>query len=67
MVEGGVYLDFSWVFVLRPLDELRTRLIVRTRADYEPPVLRLAEVPLGLVDLFHVSTMFRGIKARVEA
>lgn len=67
LVKGGVYLDFSWAFVLRPLHEQRTRLIIRTRADYAPPVLQLAEVPLGLVDLYHVSTMFRGIKARVDS
>lgn len=67
LIEGGVYLDFSWAFVLRPLDKERTRLIVRTRADYQPPLLKLAEIPLGLVDLYHLSTMFRGIKARVAA
>lgn len=67
LIEDGVYLDFSWAFVLRPFDEERTRLIIRTRADYEPPTLRLAVVPLGLVDLLHVSTMFTGIKARVAA
>jgi hypothetical protein len=67
LVEGGVYLDFSWSFALRPLDAGRTRLLIRTRADYQPPLMRLAEVPLGLVDLFHVSTMFAGIKARVAS
>lgn len=67
LVEGGVYLDFSWALVLRPLDGDRARLIIRTRADYRPSLLRLIWVPLGLVDLFRVSTMFRGIKARVEA
>lgn len=67
LVRGGTYLDFSWAFVLRALDEERTRLIIRTRANYQPPLLRLAEVPLGLVDLYHVSTMFAGIKARLAA
>lgn len=66
LVEGGVYLDFSWAFVLRPIGDNSTRLIVRTRANVAPPWARLAEVPLGLVDLYHVSTMFREIARRVE-
>lgn len=66
LIAGGVYLDFSWAFVLRPLADGQTRLLVRTRANYEPPGLRAAETPLGLVDFYHVSTMFRGIAQRVE-
>lgn len=66
LVDGGVYLDFSWAFVLRPVGEDSTRLIVRTRANVAPRWARLAEVPLGLVDLYHVSTMFREIAGRVE-
>ena len=62
----GVYLDFSWAFVLIPIDGLTTRLIIRTRANVKPPWTRLAEIPLGLVDLYHVSTMFRGLARRVE-
>lgn len=66
LVEGGVYFDFSWVFALRPADDHRTRLVVRTRADYEPKWFRPFEA-LGLVDLYHVSTMFRGIRRRATA
>jgi hypothetical protein len=64
LVDGGLYLDFSWVFVLKAVDPGSTRLVVRTRASYEPRWLWLAEVPLGLVDLLHVSMMFRGITRR---
>lgn len=66
LIEGGNYLDFSWVFVLRPHGSTATRLFVRTRANFEPPWARLAVVPLGLVDLFHVATMFRNIRRRAE-
>lgn len=66
LIDGGLYLDFSWVFVLRSVEPGSTRLIVRTRASYESRWLWFAEVPLGLVDLLHVSTMFRGIARRAE-
>jgi hypothetical protein len=66
LVEGGVYFDFSWAFVLRPVGESATRLIVRTRANVAPRWSKLAEVPLGLVDLYHVSTMFREIARRLQ-
>jgi hypothetical protein len=66
LIEGGLYLDFSWVFVLKAVDPGSTRLVVRTRASYEPRWLWFAEIPLGLVDLLHVSTMFRGITRRAE-
>jgi hypothetical protein len=66
LVDGSLYLDFSWVFVLRAIDPGSTRLIVRTRASYERRWLWLTEVPLGLVDLLHVSMMFRGITRRAE-
>lgn len=67
LIDGGLYLDFSWVFLLRAVGARSTPLIVRTRASYEPPWLWLAEIRLGLIDLLHVSTMFRGIGRRSEA
>lgn len=66
LIDGGVYLDFSWAFVLRSLPMGQSRLLVRTRANYEPPWFRVGEIPLGLVDFYHVSTMFRGIALRAE-
>lgn len=64
LLEGGEYIEFSWTFVLRPVDDTRTRLLIRTRANLSPPRARLLETPLGLVDLFHVTTIFRGIERR---
>lgn len=65
LVEGGEYIEFSWAFVLKPVSDDRTRLLIRTRANLAPARARLLETPLGLVDLFHVSTIFRGIERRV--
>jgi len=66
LIDGGNYIDFSWAFVLRPQESEATRLFVRTRANFEPPWARLVVVPIGLVDLFHVATMFRNIRRRAE-
>lgn len=67
LLDGGRFLDFSWAFVLGARPDGRSRLLVRTRADYAPPGPRFGATPLGLVDLFHVSTMFRGIQQRVRS
>ncbi len=64
--EGGVWLDFSWAFVLRPLDEFSTRLLVRCRGDLAPKAAWPLLVPLGLVDAYETLGMLRGIKARAE-
>jgi hypothetical protein len=64
--DGGVWLDFSWAFVLRPFDEASTRLLVRCRADLAPKAARPLLVPLGLVDSYETMGMLRGIKARAE-
>jgi hypothetical protein len=66
LVEGGVYLDFSWAFVLRETADGGTRLIIRTRANGAPRGMALLATALGLADWFHVTTMFRGIKRRAE-
>jgi hypothetical protein len=42
-------------------------LLVQTRAKYSPGWLAVTEVPLGLVDFYHVATMFKGIAERVAA
>ena len=63
---GGRFLEFSWAFVLQPIDVGRSRLIIRTRADYEPAALRFAELSLGWVDLFHAHTMLGAIRRRAE-
>lgn len=65
LVEGGTYIDFSWAFVLRPVGP-NTRLIIRARANIEPRRVHYVQAFFGLIDLFHVTTMFRGIRRRVE-
>jgi hypothetical protein len=67
LMEGGVYLDFSWAFVLIPDGPDATRLIIRTRADYAPKAIGLLRVPFGYVDVFHAHTILRSIRQRVEA
>jgi hypothetical protein len=67
LIAGGVYIDFSWVFVIRPTGNSSTRLLIRTRADLHPPRARVTEPLFGLVDLFHVATMFHGIDRRATA
>lgn len=60
----GVYFDFTWSWVLRPIGDSRSRLLVRTRADYSSQWMMLSALPLGLVDFYHTNTMFSGIKQR---
>ncbi len=57
----------SWAFVLVPLDETRTRLLVRFRADYAPnPLSTLAGAVLEPVSFLMERKMLLGIRARVE-
>lgn len=67
LIAGGTYIDFSWAFVLRSAGDGSTRLLVRVRSDIYPRWVRVTETLFGLVDLFHVTTMFRGIKRRSES
>jgi hypothetical protein len=64
--DGGVWLDYSWVFVLRPLGEDRTRLLVRCRADLAPRAAWPLGAALGLVDAYETMGMLHAIKARAE-
>jgi hypothetical protein len=59
--------DFSWVFVLEPIDEHTTRLILRMRANLEPRVFRMLARPLVLPgDFLMTRMMFQGLKQRAE-
>lgn len=59
--------DFSWVFVLEPLDEHTTRLILRMRANLEPRGFRMLIRPLVLPgDFLMTRMMFQGLKQRAE-
>ena len=66
LVAGGDHIDFSWAFVLRPIGLHATRLLIRARADLRPRWARFTEMAFGLVDLYHVTTMFNGIRRRAE-
>jgi hypothetical protein len=64
--DSGTYFDFTWALVLRELPQDRTRLLVRTRANYSPPAARLLSLPLGLVDATYGVAMLRAIARRAE-
>lgn len=67
LLDGGVYLQFTWTFVLNPEAPGRTRLLVRTRANYAPKTLA-AFVPLaGLFDATYGVAMLRAIATRATA
>ena len=60
--------DFSWTFVLAPLQEGSTRLILRTRATILPRLLKpLVQAPFYLLDYLIVRELLHGVKSRVEA
>jgi hypothetical protein len=65
--EGGVFLEFSWSFVLRPTDRDTARLLYRARSNVAPRLARLLAVPLGLVDVYEGMGMLYGIRNRVYA
>lgn len=66
---GGVWLEFSWAFVLRPAgpDASSTRLLVRCRANLAPPAARALAVPLGLYDRYETGGLLRGVRQRAES
>jgi hypothetical protein len=62
---GGLYLEFSWAFLLCPVDANRTRLLLRACNNVVPSWLAgLLDVPIGLVDVYEGGGMLRGIRAR---
>jgi hypothetical protein len=66
LLTSGTYIDFTWALVLYELPQDRTRLLVRTRANYSPPAFRLLCLPLGLVDATYGVAMLRAIARRAE-
>jgi hypothetical protein len=63
----GLQGEFSWVFVLDEKNEGMTRLIVRTRASYEPKLFRILTRPMLLpADFLMARMMLQTIKQRVE-
>jgi hypothetical protein len=63
---AGTYVDFTWALVLHELPGHRTRLLVRTRANYSPPAIRMLALPLGLFDATYGVAMPRAIARRAE-
>jgi hypothetical protein len=59
--------EFLWSFVVRPLDDGRTRLLVRERTGFANPLIRLAMAPVGFVSFVMSRRMLRTIKANAEA
>jgi hypothetical protein len=61
------YGDFTWVFVLSPVGENATRLILRTRARFGPPFLGPGLLPLFyLGEAFIPDQILKGIQRRAE-
>ncbi len=64
--EAGSYLDFTWALVVTPLHDGRSRLLLRTRADYSPRSIRWLATPFGLFDATYGRAMLRAIARRAE-
>jgi hypothetical protein len=69
IILGGDAPPTTWAFVLEPIDDNSTRLIIRWRQDYEPTLgnilgWRLVTDPLTFV---MERKLLQGIKARAEA
>ena len=63
----GLHGEFSWVFILDEKGEGMTRLIVRTRASYEPKMFRMLTRPMLFpADFLMARLMLQTIKQRVE-
>jgi hypothetical protein len=59
--------EFTWVFVLHPEGDQGTRLILRTRTRYGPPLMRyLARPLLYLGEAIFPRLILRGIRQRAE-
>lgn len=63
----GVYLDFTWTFVLRTTEDGRCRLLIRTRANYSPRAIAVVVPLLGLFDATYGVATLRSIARRAEA
>lgn len=60
--------NFSWAFVLAPVSDTETRLLIRSRGSCAPRAARVVvEVLIGPADFVNAMAMLRGIKRRVEA
>jgi hypothetical protein len=64
--DGGTYFDFTWALVLNELPSQRTRLLVRTRANYSPRAFRFLTLPFGMFDATYGVAQLRAIARRAE-
>ena len=67
LLEAGTYIDFTWTLALNELPDSRTRLLVRTRANYSPRTLKCLAMPLGLFDATYGVAMLQAIARRAES
>jgi uncharacterized protein YndB with AHSA1/START domain len=67
LLANGVYLEFTWTFLLRPVTADRTRLLVRTRSMYGPKALAALTPLAALFDATYGVAMLRAIALRAEA
>jgi hypothetical protein len=59
--------EFTWVFVLQPVEPESTRFILRTRMRYGPPLFRRLILPvLYLSEAIFPRLLLHGIKRRAE-
>jgi len=58
--------DFSWAFVLVPVGQDATRLIIRERYRYHAPWVRLMVEPVSVISSVMTERMMRGIRYRAE-
>jgi hypothetical protein len=66
LLDGGTYVDFTWTLALNGVPGGRTRLLVRTRANYAPPAIKYLSLPLGLFDATYGVAMLHSIASRAE-
>jgi uncharacterized protein YndB with AHSA1/START domain len=58
--------EFLWSFVLRPLPDGRTRLLVRERIGFGSTRTKRLMAPVGLISFVMTRRMLQGIKQRAE-
>lgn len=64
--EDGPHANASWSFVLDPVDDENTRLIARSRLDFEGPLAVIGWHLLQPVSMFMERKMLLGIKHRAQ-
>ena len=64
---GSAWIDWTWAFVLEPVDHEHTRFVFRTRGRVGPPWLALGYwLAITPADFVMSHQMMHGLKARAE-